>query len=59
MIPPSEANVELICRTLDALVGLLLVEWRQENMTNFIDWLTETKSHQVSSNSNLNAVAVD
>jgi len=59
VIPPSEANVELVCRTLDALVGLLFVEWRQENMTNFIDWLTETKSHQVSRNSNLNVVAVD
>ena len=45
--PPSEGNVELICRTLDALIGHLLVEWRQENMNNFIDWLTERENHQV------------
>ncbi|EFX78833.1 hypothetical protein DAPPUDRAFT_245739 [Daphnia pulex] len=36
---PSDGNVQLICRTLDTLIGLLLQEWRQENMTNFGLWL--------------------
>ena len=39
MTLPSDGNVQLICRTLDTLIGLLLQQWRQENMTNFGLWL--------------------
>ena len=39
MSPPSDGNVQLICRTLDTLIGLLLQQWRQDNMTSLAEWL--------------------
>jgi hypothetical protein len=44
---PSDGNVQLICRTLDTLIGLLLQEWRQENMTNFGLWLNNRQDVKV------------
>ena len=47
MALPSDGNVQLICRALDTLIGLLLQEWRQENMTNFGLWLNNRQDVKV------------
>lgn len=44
---PSDGNIHLICRTLDTLIGLLLQQWRQDNMTNYVTWLTSSQDIKV------------